>query len=465
MDGQYIHVSDVSRMGSGDGNDSDIVSKKMKKYINMLNNDDGGDDNFNTDIYEDDDKRVPKKRKKIYNMKSSDDEDDDDEEDEDDDDDDEEEEEEEEDEYEDGDDDNNDDEEKDNEDEDKEDDENEVTHSKKRKKSLTNSEATTSKKIKKGTVKNEKKNKSKINDCENNKKKKVTNKKVVEKPIKGKTNIDEKSNKKKRQEKIEKKKLKTDKKFYNQILYQIKRNEEFSGENKKKILIGTNMKSDINDINEIEYEEYLKLNFYHQKNGKMICTEKPPPIKHKYLFNIFETILEHFSTNGLTDEIRVFLKEFKKRYKEREKMYYIFLTYFYGFESYLYHNLTGNTFPHPEDPLIDFSRDSIPIHQITLNKRNNQKFNIKNDEKRYALLKQLISVVVKKDMKNSSMEEMIKSDGFDYFIVCDIKKTLNHNDPKISQNSAIAGLVFCISFLCDVILFGCRRLMFRVEKM
>ena len=266
---------------------------------------------------------------------------------------------------------------------------------------------------------------------------------------------------------INKKKFKMDKKFYSQILFQIRANEEFTGEVKKKILLGccNNNNSTSIDLDDIELDEFLRLNFFHQKNGEMICAEKPPPIRHKYIIKMFEVILQYFLSNevdkGLNDDAKKFLHELKIMSKQNyEKMYYILLTYYYGFESFLYHNLTKTTFPQPEDPLIDFSRDSIPIHQISLNKRNNQKFNIKNDEKRFTLLKKLISIVLKEVGGNVKFEEVVDR-NIDYLIVSDIKKTLNYSDPRIFKNSSLAGLVFCVSYLCDVILFGYRRLTFK----
>ena len=284
------------------------------------------------------------------------------------------------------------------------------------------------------------------------------------------------SNNKKKENQID---FKMEKKFYNQIRFQIKANEEFTGEVKKKILSGccnsnnNNNTYTINELDDIEFDEYLRLNFYHQKNGEMILAEKPPPIKHKYVLKLFELIFQYFSSEEVENCVKDVktlnqVKNFVHKLKvisnqDYEKIYYILLTYYYAFESYWYYKLTGKTFIQPHDPLIDFSYDDIPIRQLSLSKRNNQKFNTRKDDKKFNLLKTLINIVVKNN-RTLKLEEVVDN-NLEYLILCDIKKTLNCDDPRIFKHISLAGLVFCVSYLCDVIQFGYRRIKFKNVKL
>ena len=315
--------------------------------------------------------------------------------------------------------------------------ENKKNNASKRKKTTTNKENISEKKMK-------------LSDN----KKELNGKKFP--PIKMK--LDENyNNKKKIQE--ENSNFKMDKKFYNQILFKIKKNEEYSTEIKERLLKDIN--TNINDLCDVDYETYLQLNFSHQKNGQMICAQRPPPLKHSYVIKILETVIKYFSSNDMEEDqsdAKSFLNELEQITKhDYEKIYYILLLYFYSYEAYVSNNLTKNIFPKPEDPLIDFSLDIIPIHLISLNKRSNQKFNMKNDDKRFILLKNLVYIVVKQ-MNNFDREETINDNLLNYLISCDIKKSLNFHDNRVSKNKYLAGLIFCISFLCDIVIFGIRRL-------
>ena len=157
------------------------------------------------------------------------------------------------------------------------------------------------------------------------------------------------------------------------------------------------------------------------------------------------------------------MNELKQNTKhDYKKIYEILLLYFYGYEAYISNNLTKNTFPKPEDPMIDFSLDNIPIHQISLNKRNNQKYNMKNEDKRFNLLKNVIHAVIRQ--MNHDKEETTNDNILDFLILCDNKKSLNCHDSRVLNNIYLAGLVFCTSFLCDIVLFGCKRLSFKKKK-
>lgn len=277
---------------------------------------------------------------------------------------------------------------------------------------------------------------------------------------KPKTKLEDKAKKRKNSENS---KFKMDKKFYNQIVFRVKDAEEFKGEVKKRVLNGTNL--DAEQINDVDYEKYLQLNFYHQKIGDMICCERPPPLKHPLVIKIFEAIIKYFcSREADKDQHKSFLNELKQVTKnDYEKIYDILLTYYYGFQSYIFYSLTQECFSKPDDPMIDFQREYIPIHQISLNKRSNQKFNIENDEKRFDLLQNLIQIVLK---QINLRDEIVSNDNniLNYIVISDIKKTLNYSDVRISQHRSLAGLVFCVSFLCDVVVFGQRRLAFRRLK-
>ena len=289
----------------------------------------------------------------------------------------------------------------------------------------------------------------KLKVMDNDNKKDLNNKKLPKK-VKSDENVKKKNSE-------ESSNFKMDKKFYNQILYKIKSNEEYSSEVKERLM------TDINDIGDTDYETYLQLNFSHQKNGQMICAQRPPPLKHGYTIKILENIIKYFSSNDVEEEqtgAKNFLNELKQVTKhDYKKMYDILTIYFYGYEAFVSYNLTKYTF-HPEDPLIDFDQKIIPINQISLNKRSNQKFNVRNDDKRFMLLKNLVHTVIKQ-INDFNREETINDNILDFLILCDIQKSFNCHDTRVSKNLYLAGLVFLISFLCDIVLFGCRRLSFK----
>ena len=272
--------------------------------------------------------------------------------------------------------------------------------------------------------------------------------------------------------KVERKKeLRMDRKFYSQISFQILYNQSFSKEMRDtNFLINNNAMNDI-DINAINCEKYLQLNFYHQRCGKTIYWEKPPPIKVNILLKIFGKIIHYFITS---DEIKVqdkelhcirdFLYEFQSRYRHNfsfDNLYKTLLLSYYSYQSYSFHAMTDITFPNPDDPMIDFSKEDIPIHQMSLNKRS-KNFIIYNPDKKSKLLQKLVTIVfddllMKRDEnQNKKEKEILKQ-----MIVADMRNCLNLFDPLVIGYPYLAGLVSILSFLTDVIFVGCGRMSFR----
>ena len=285
-------------------------------------------------------------------------------------------------------------------------------------------------------------------------------------------------------DKIQKKKkeLRMDKKFYSQISYQIQYNQSFSNEMKETISRIMNEKIlDNDDVDAIIdcAKKYLQLNFYHQRCGKMICSEKPPPIKQNILLKIFEKIINYFIiADDNYDEfdtkdkelqcIGDFLHKFQHRSRQKfsvDNLYKTLLLSYYGYASYSFHAITDIAFPKPDDPMIDFSKEDIPIHLMSLNKRYNKKFTVCNQEKKFKLLQKLVMIVFndflsgEKDLDNQKKNyerEILKQ-----MIVADMRNCLNLFDPLVVEYPYLAGLVSIVSFLTDVVFLSCRRLSFR----
>ena len=258
-----------------------------------------------------------------------------------------------------------------------------------------------------------------------------------------------------------KRKVKLDKQLFGKIYRNINKSQ-----NLKTARSSDKEQSDYNFGDWDTLSKYLISNVIHYNNDSLICGKKPPPLKSKYLSEIFNDTLTYFLKMDEKDDpdFSKSIVKLKSAFIDTESMYQLLVLYYYA-------NAYCEYFNETESSPLDISDDSemetnwnkmFKICDISLIKRLKSKKTkkIERREKKINLYK-LVQYQIRKRFE---ICENLDHPIITAIIEAEINNNINIGDEAFKKYIPIVGFVNLLSFIYDILIFGQSKLVIKREN-